>query len=225
MVTVAGCKTRCPIEMRSLLIVSEAFTISIGSTASSNKATNHTIGRENFKSPSPQRINRLPSKLKIHCGIISVRTSARGRPGILWRTKTNSPLSVGRISKASNSTPCFLAKPSAALVGLPSLNAACAGGPLISSTLSGCWVGRPLISTARRRGVPYTSTDSVSRLFSVKLAGMSDRHCLMALSTKFAGNSSVPTSNRKLGIANYFLTGQGFILQRTSYNSLSCQEF
>ena len=140
--------------MRSLLIVSNPLTRIIGSTASSNKATNQHIGRENLRSPSPQRINRLPSNPKIHWGAISVRISAVGRPRIVCRTKTKSPLSVVRTSKASSSTPCFLANPAAAFVGLPSLNAACAGGPLISSSRFGCWVGKPLISTARRRGVP-----------------------------------------------------------------------
>jgi len=31
---------------------------------------------------------------------------------------------------------------------------ACAGGPLISSSLSACWEGNPVMRTANRRGVP-----------------------------------------------------------------------
>ena len=143
MATGWGCKTRCPWDMRSLFTVSEPLTNVIGNTASSNNATSQRIGRGNFNSPSPQRINLLPSNLLIHWGISSAKISAVGRPGIFLRIKIKSPLSVGRISKLSISTPCFLANPSAALVGLPSLNAVAAGGPLISSSRSLCWVGSP----------------------------------------------------------------------------------
>ncbi len=83
-----------------------------------------------------------------------MRISVVERPLILLFTKTKSPLSVGRTCKAETSTPCFLAKPSAALVGLPSLKAAFAGGPFTSSSRSACWGGKPLINTANLRGVP-----------------------------------------------------------------------
>jgi hypothetical protein len=186
--------------MRSLLTVSEPLTKVIGSTVSSNSATIDRIGRGNFKSPSAHRINLLPSNLLIHCGTSSVKISAVIRPGICLSTNTKSPLSVARTSKASISTPCFLAKPSAAFVGLPSLKAELAGGPFTSSSLSNCLTGSPLIRTAKRLGVAYTLIESFVKDCSAKVAGMSPCHCWALPATKDAGNSSVPSSNKKLGI-------------------------
>ena len=154
MLTGSGCNTLWVREMRSLLTTFVPFSNCSGRISLSNNVTNHRIGRENRPSPCPQRINRLPSKFQTHWGTSSVKISAMGRPGICLLTKTKSPLSVGRISKAEISTPCLVAKPMAALVGCPSLKAACAGGPLISSSLSACWEGKPVIRTANRRGVP-----------------------------------------------------------------------
>ena len=101
-------------------------------------------------------MNRFPSNLVIHSGVNSDKISAVNRPGIFFKTKTKSPLEVGRISKSSKVTPCFLINPSAAEVGFPSLKAVEAGGPLISSSRSGWWLGSPSINTANRRGVPQT---------------------------------------------------------------------
>ena len=61
---------------------------------------------------------------------------------------------MGRISRSSIFTSCLRAKPSAALVGFPSLNAAFAGGPLMILSRSFCCSGIPEIKIASRLGVP-----------------------------------------------------------------------
>ena len=145
-------------------------------------------------------MKRSPSSPRIQSGTISCSSSAVARPGIFCCTNTNGPLSVSRTSRSATLTPLEAANPSAALVGLPALKAALAGGPLASSSRSGCRSGRPLISTAKRRGVPYTCKPSFSKNCSASAAGILICHWASASPTKLAGSSSVPTSSKKVAI-------------------------
>src|SRR5690554_7824686 len=62
-------------------------------------------------------------------------------------------------------TPERAAKPSAALVGLPSASKAIfAGGPYKISSLSACWLCSSLIRTARRRGAAKLSRSEERRV-------------------------------------------------------------
>ena len=79
-------------------------------------------------------------------------------------TRGSRPSASRSRSSAATSTPCFVAKPAAAGVGVPSgLNAADTGGPVTSSSRSVCRSATRATRTVSRRGVLKVSTGAVGR--------------------------------------------------------------
>ena len=77
--------------------------------------------------------------------LLLVRPELRGAP-------------LSTMTSSDTGTPSFVANASAALVGLPSLNAAVSGGPVTSSSRSSCASASPSTTTASLRGVAYAFT-------------------------------------------------------------------
>mmetsp|Transcript_8601 Transcript_8601/g.28160 ORF Transcript_8601/g.28160 Transcript_8601/m.28160 type:complete len:221 (+) Transcript_8601:309-971(+) len=137
---------------------------------------------------------RLPTRP----GSSSASTTAAGRPTVFTSAQMYSvPLASASRMTSSTLMPFFLQNPSAALVGAPSLKARSAGGPRARSTLSGWPAARPATTTARRRGVPSTDTESYSRPSVLRSAGTAACSCLIPLSTSWGGSSSEPISSTK----------------------------
>ncbi len=91
-----------------------------GTTASSNRASSQRSGRPKVKSPLPQRMRLGNGSAATMAGHAAAMRSTDLAPPVRLRTAMYSPLSVVRVKMSAMSTPWVRAKPSAALVGLPS---------------------------------------------------------------------------------------------------------
>ena len=110
------------------------------------------------------------------------------------------------ISSASGATPCFRAKPSAALVHWPlSSFAADSGGPTTVLFRSGPFVTSPCTSTASRRGVEKSATESKDNPCPVRPSVMLWRSARTMPVISPAGSSSVPSSNSKSAVLTLHL--------------------
>src|SRR5690554_2104329 len=111
-------------------------------------------------------------------------------------------------------TPERAAKPSAALVGLPSASKAIfAGGPYKISSLSACWLCSSLIRTARRRGAAKLSTLAKLNPESLRPCSIPLVKAWDKLFNALGGNSSVPSSTKKLLVTMLIISSPGLFLQ------------
>ena len=95
---------------------------------SPSRATYQRMGREKAMPESFQRMDFSNLMLSTSLGNASTRTSGVGRPFCLTTAATYFPPSISRASSVAGSRLFFLAKPSAACVGLPSLSKALSAG-------------------------------------------------------------------------------------------------
>ena len=105
------------------------------------------IGRTQRTPLSSQRMDLGQETAASASGTNSASRSAVGRP-FSWRTANQTgPLGVSRCSQSSNVRPVDLRNPWIAFSG------ASTRGPLRSTVMLGCFVGKSRTRTTRRRGV------------------------------------------------------------------------
>ena len=174
------------------------FSILKGIGSLPNTATNQWIGLAKAISPLPHRMalgNLIPI---IIAGRISRSISFVFLPFISFLAQIYSPFSVLTIFKSFTFTPCAFAKPSAAFVGLLfSSKAVLFAGPVISTTVSGCFSSSPPAWRTNLLGVPIVRT----LLKAIRLSSMDFLKSLSMNSSapgiNPAGISSVPISSSR----------------------------
>src|SRR5688572_17155278 len=173
-----------------------------GTTRPPYKNNNHLMGRPNSSSPRPscssasQCICFGNGSVRRSCVSTSGNTSTVARPRMFFLKARYLPLGVSISVRAENSTPCFLAKPSAAGVGWPSApNAAATGGPVSVSSRSSCRSTSAGTHAANRRGVPCTSIDSpAGSPCALSATRNTSPMCCVRGGSHDAGSSSTPIS-------------------------------
>ncbi len=123
------------------------------------------------------------------------------KPASVFFSPSLVPFGVSISCRSCAATPCFLAKPEAAGVQLPSLSLARSiGGPSTSISLSSPCVCTCAICTARRRGDAnqLTSPKPSSRCF--KPAVMPSRKARPSDFNALGGSSSVPSSISRVSL-------------------------
>src|SRR6185437_1476133 len=164
---------RCPKDVSPTIVSASSF------------ASTHRTGRAKRIPLSSQRIDFVNEKPRTIRSICSGRVSRRSRPG------TVTPRKPSLTSSSSTETPCFFAKPAAAL------SRRLSGGPL--THWSAVRSGRSSIRNASRRG-PMKSSDGAAPM----CARASSGSWASASRQAPAGSSSAPISSSSDGI---FLLG------------------
>ena len=134
-------------------------------------------------------------------GQIPASRSATAAPPMRLRTATYSPFSVVMRYTSSTLTPLVRAKPSRALVGVPSAaKATRTGGPATSSSRSCCTGFTSSMMTMARRGVLMVRRAPCSTLASCRAAVKRAASSASSPAKKRAGSSSLPISSTKVAM-------------------------
>ena len=116
--------------------------------------TNQCTGRTNSVRLAPQRMRFAMGSFASAVSTIPANKSVVATPPACVRKTSLSILPSFSLASSLISIPFFLAKASAALLGLPSSsNAIFVGGPQTTTSLSGVLDSNSLTITANRRGV------------------------------------------------------------------------
>ena len=169
-------------------------------------ATIQCTGRTNSSRLAPQRMRLGMGSACTASVMMPLSASSALTPATVVHSPSRWPFGVSMVCNCSGSTPCFLAKPLAAGVQLPSSSRArSTGGPSTSTFFSGACNWTSAINTARRLGVANHCTLPWPSSRWRRPSTMPSRKARPSDFSALGGSSSVPNSTSKVSVLMVYL--------------------